>query len=68
MGNSQTKTYKTYVEEMKAKRGANIYITRTDRFKNIYLSKKPIKKNQRIYNNINEFTNIKPITRIKKPK
>ena len=68
MGNCYPKFHKTYIDEQIYKRGTKKYITGTDRFKNIYLSKKPIKKNQRIYNNINEFTNIKPITRIKKPK
>ena len=44
MGQFQSRTYETYIEEVKAKR-KNIFITKTDIFKNIYT-----KKNQRIYN------------------
>ena len=61
MGQFHSRTYNTYIEEVKAKR-KNIFITKTDIFKNIYA-----KKNQRIYNT-NEFSNIKSFTRIKKPK
>ena len=40
MGNCYPKFHKTYKDEQIYKRGTKKYITGTDRFKNIYLSKK----------------------------
>ena len=44
MGNCQPRMHKTYVEEVKAKRGANAFISRSESFKNIYSSKKNVRK------------------------